>query len=191
MSSAARTSLLAGIALLSVGFAGCASLTEGYANNRAGFQARNEMCKSVRTFVRAPLGNDGARRAWFLPFGVYSDGSVSFYAPMASDPRDDFSIAFYENNVGQLTHYHVMPDFAPIVASCLRSGHGFSRRQHEKTDDGFRGSYRDVRMNRRIEVAASRARAGFLVAAADWGGDIEGELSRMLRLDCDPEPDSD
>ena len=165
----------------------CASLTEGYADNWAGFQSRGEMCESVRGFVRSPLSEDGQRRASFLPFGNYEDGSFDFYAPMASDPSDEHSSAFYRNRVGQLTHYLLMPDFASAVSSCLSSFRGFSRDRFDLGENDFRASIRDRRTERRIEVVATRNTATFLVVAADWDGDIEASLKRPSSGDCEDE----
>lgn len=143
------------------------------------------MCGSAREFVRAPLGDDGLRRAWFLPFGSYEDGSFDLYAPMGSDPSDEHSSTFYSNGVGQLTHYHSTPGFASLVTKCFSSIRGFSRSRFEATDDTFRASVTDRRMNRRIEVAASRGIATFRIASAEWTGDIEDALERDSTSDCE------
>lgn len=142
------------------------------------------MCKSVRDFVRAPLDDNGLRRAWFLPFGSYEDGSFDVYAPMASDPSDEYSSAFYRKRVGQLTHYHLMPSFASAVASCLSSSRGFSRDRFDLGEDDFRASMRDRRTERRIEVVATSNTVTFLIASADWRGDIEESLKLQLSGEC-------
>ena len=172
------------IAVFSIVSSSCASLTEGYADNWAGFRSRGEMCESVRNFVRAPLDENGLRRAWFLPFGSYEDGSFDFYAPMASEPSDEYSSAFYRNGVGQLTHYHLMPEFASAVASCLSSFRGFSRDGFSLEDGDFRASIRDRRTKRQIEVVATSNAAAFLIASAEWTGDIEQSLKRQSCDDC-------
>src|SRR5512138_89473 len=106
-------------AALVISFAsGCGSVPAGYANNSAGRASAAEMCTSMRKFTRASLDAAGVRRAWFLPFGSYDDGSFDFYAPMASSPSDNASKTFYEQRVGQLTHYTRAPEFAEVLASC-------------------------------------------------------------------------
>lgn len=97
---------------------GCAAIPEGGTDDRAG-RASSIACRSMLAFVRAPLDASGLRRAWFLPFGFYDDGSVDFYAPMAAEPSDSASTAFYDRKVGQLTHYLTAPAFAAALSSCL------------------------------------------------------------------------
>jgi len=142
------------------------------------------MCASVRSFVRAPLGDEGLRLARFLPFGSYEDGSLDFYAPMAANPVDEYSRAFYNNRVGQLTHYLDMPKFASSVSKCLSGFRGFSRNHFDLTDRDFRASIRDTRLNRRIEVAAKNGTACFLIASDDWNGDVEESLKLGLSSEC-------
>ncbi|MEL7187508.1 MAG: hypothetical protein AAFN50_13910 [Pseudomonadota bacterium] len=182
-----RIGRVAAIATLSFLLSSCASLTEGYADSWGGFRARSEMCKNVRGFVRSPLPEDGLRRVWFLPFGSYDDGSVDFYAPMASDPSDEHSSAFYSNRVGQLTHYLFMPEFASAVSNCLSSFRGFSHGKFDLGEDHFRASIRDRKTDRRIEVAADGNTATFLIASANWSGDIEVSLKRQSAVDCEDE----
>ncbi len=161
------------IAASSILLSACTSLTEGYANSWVGFQARAEMCKSAREFVRSPLPDEGLRRAWFLPFGSYDDGTFDFYAPMGSDPSDEHSSAFYKNYVGQLTHYLSKPEFASAVTKCFSTLRGFSQDRFELGEDEFRASMRDRKTGRRIEVAARNDTVTFLVASGDWSGKIE------------------
>ena len=175
------------IATSSVLLSACASLTEGYANSWAGFQSRSEMCKSAREFVRSPLPDDGLRRAWFMPFGSYDDGTIDFYAPMGADPFDEHSNAFYKNRVGQLTHYLLKPKFASAVTSCFSTFRGFSQDRFELSEDDFRASIRDRKTKRRIEVAARNDTVTFLVASGDWSGKIEELLYGQSSIDHENE----
>jgi hypothetical protein len=135
-----------------------------------------EMCRSVRTFTRASLDAEGMRRAWFLPFGALGDGEVDFYAPMASNPGDDASSAFYHQRVGQLTHYLVAPEFAEALASCLRAQDGYVRSCRARTEETFRASFVDHTTARAIEISASNGITGVLIVRGTWDGDIQQAL---------------
>ena len=169
---------------MAINLSACASLTDGYADNFSGFRARSEMCEGMRSFVRAPLGDSGLRRAWFLPLGNYDDGSFDFYSPMAATPSDEYSRALYSSGVGQLTHYHVMPRFASSISKCLSTLRGFSHDTFETVDGSFRASIRDKRLDRRIEILATSDRTNtmaggttsILVADAAWDGDVSEAL---------------
>ena len=158
---------------------GC-SPTYGFTNTRAGNDLRSEFCDSVRTFVRAPLDEEGLRRAWFLPPGFYEDGSFDFYAPMSSEPPDDAASEFYNKRAGQLTHYTTAPQFAFELSKCLSPGAGFARVRRDLDDAAFSGSYVDNLENRVIEVRAQNQTTSILVADSDWTGDI---LDAMV-FDC-------
>jgi hypothetical protein len=156
---------------------GCAREVLGYADNRAGRTSAKEMCNSVRGFVRASLDGDGLRRAWFLPFGSYDDGSFDFYAPMASDPSDAASKDFYRKRVGQLTHYLAAPDFAEALAACLSRSEGFERTTWQRTKGTARAAFKDLKTSREIVIDASDSTTGILVAADAWNGDIEALMA--------------
>src|SRR5688500_3538996 len=126
---------ICGIVFILSFMSGCAAIPNGYADNSAGRFSAAKMCKSMRAFVRAPLDASGLRRAWFLPFGSYEDGSFDFYAPMASEPSDAPSKAFYDNKVGQLTHYLRAPEFAAALAGCLSNRDGYERLCQSQTED--------------------------------------------------------
>ena len=178
---------------MALGLSACATLSDGYADNLAGIRARAEMCKGMRSFVRAPLDDTGLRRAWFLPLGSYDDGSFDFYAPMASTPSDEYSSAFYSSGVGQLTHYHVMPSFASSISKCLSTYRGFSRDTLELTEDSFRVSIRDRRLDRNIEILATSdstntlagGATSILIADATWDGDIDQALDYKASRNCE------
>jgi hypothetical protein len=160
----------------------CAS-SSGYANNAAGRRSRMEFCESVRRFVRAPLDSEGLRRAWFLPMGVNDEGdeiSIDLYAPMASNPSDEYSHAFYRDKVGQLTHYVLAPEHALAMANCLTGRHGFERKTLTMEEDHLRGSFLDQRSNRRIEIRATEDTTSILIASMEW----KGELDETLQFRC-------
>jgi hypothetical protein len=165
--------------------AGCATEVPGYANNRAGRDSANEMCGSVRGFLRAPLDDEGLRRAWFLPFGSYDDGSFDFYAPMASDPNDAASSDFYRKRVGQLTHYVDAPDFVEALVTCLSRPKGFERTQWQRTDETARAVLKDQTTSRIVVIYASNSTTSILVAADTWKGDLE--TSMLWPRPSDPE----
>ncbi len=154
---------------------GCTTVSDGIQKNADGREFRAEFCDSVLTFVRAPLDSEGLRRAWFLPFGM-SDEWIDFYAPMAGNPHDDAASAFYEQRVGQLTHYATKPGFASAIAKCLTAGEGFSRDSYFLSSDQMRGSFRDKKLGRRIEIYAADQVAGILVADSTRTGDLEEAL---------------
>jgi hypothetical protein len=156
---------------------GCATKVSGYANNRAGRTSANEMCTSVRGFVRESLNNEGLRRAWFLPIGAYDDGSFDFYAPMASDPSDGASSNFYRNRVGQLTHYVTAPDFAEALATCLSRAEGFERTNWQQTDEKAHAAFRDLVTSRIVVIDASNSVTAILIAAGTWKGDITTSMA--------------
>ena len=153
--------------------AACAP-TYGFQNSLAGNRLRAEFCDSVRDFVRAPLDENGLRRAWFLPMGVYEDGSIDFYKPMASRPRDDASSKFYRQRVGQLTHYTSADEFGFELSKCLVSSQGFKRhvREIDKENNLMRGSFSDETHNRQIEIRAIEGVTSILVAHEHWSGDL-------------------
>lgn len=154
---------------------GCTTVSDGIQDNADGREFRAEFCDSVLTFIRAPLDSEGLRRAWFLPFGT-SDEWIDFYAPMTGNPPDDAASAFYEQRVGQLTHYATKPGFASAIAKCLTADEGFSRRSYILSNDQMRGSFKDKRLGRRIEIYAVEQVAGILVADSTRKGDLEEVL---------------
>lgn len=156
---------------------GCATVPDGYADSFAGRAAAAETCRSAREFVRAPLDDSGLRRAWFLPFGSSGDGSIDFYAPMASEPSDAASKKFYWNKVGQLTHYLRAPEFAESLANCLTRRAGFERAGESRTGESFRASFTELRSGRSIEIRATADRSVFLIADRRWNGDLEVALA--------------
>jgi hypothetical protein len=105
-----------------------------------------------------------------------SDEWIDFYAPMAGIPHDDAASAFYEHRVGQLTHYAIKPGFASAIAKCLTAREGFSRKSYFLSDDQMRGSFRDKKLGRRIEIYAADQVAGILVADGAKTGDLEEVL---------------
>lgn len=117
---------------------------------------------------------------WFLPFGSYEDGSFDFYAPMASEPSDAESKAFYENNVAQLTHYLRAPEFAAALAGCLAAQNGYERVCQSQTENAFRASFKDERTGRSIELLASQDSTTVLVAMKGWGGNLGESLMYKL-----------
>jgi hypothetical protein len=137
-----------------------------------------ERCESVRDFARAQVDASGLRRAWFLPFGSYEDGSYDFYAPMASDPSDDASKAFYDRKVAQLTHYLRAPEFAAVLAGCLQGRYGYERLCQSQTESTFRASFRDKRTGRSVEIWAAARTTGLLIAEKIWNGDLSDALVR-------------
>jgi hypothetical protein len=157
--------------------AGCAAEVPGYAKNRHGRASAKEMCISVRSFVRASLDDEGLRRAWFLPFGSYDDGSFDFYAPMASDPSDAASSAFYEKRVGQLTHYVDAPEFVEALATCLSVSEGFERTDWQRTEEVARAAFRDHKSGRIVAMRASDSTTSILIATDTWKGDIEASMA--------------
>ena len=164
-----------------------AGAPQGYANNRAGRVTHAEMCRSMRTFVRAHLDDTGLRRAWFLPFGNYDDGSFDFYAPMGANPGDDASHAFYEHRVGQLTHYLLAPEFAEALMSCLTRSEGFRRASWVLAENEARGEVRDARSKRRIVIRAKDSTTAILIADEKWHGDLEANL---IWPGCETQPAS-
>ncbi len=173
------------VSLVAFTLSGCGTPSTVNVEHRADIEPEIEMCASVMSFVRAPLGEDGARRAWFLPFGISEGGYVDIYAPMGSNPSDDYSRAFYRNGVGQLTHYQLMPRFAATVTDCLLEDESFTREHFTAPGSSFRATYRDANTNRRIEVSATELRSAFLVVAGDWNGDVAAEFAEMLDLDSE------
>ena len=163
---ATATTVLCGLFI-----SGC-SPSYGFAKTQAGNQFRSEFCDSVRAFVRAPLDTEGLRRAWFLPFGVYEDGSFDFYAPMSSKPSDEVASEFYNQRVGQLTHYTTAPEFAFEFSGCLARGHGFTKVNRTMHEDTFSGSYVDDRLGREIELRARNDTTSIFVAGVGWTGDL-------------------
>lgn len=155
----------------------CSAVPYGYAHNRDGRASAARMCESMRSFARASLDAEGLRRAWFLPFGSVGDGSVDFYAPMAANPSDESSRAFYEHGAGQLTHYVEAPEVAAALASCLSSRQGYSRTCSSQSKKTFRASFRDARSGRSIEISAVDDIATVLIAGPTWKGDVEQALS--------------
>ena len=149
---------------------GCAAVPYGYANNSEGRAAAATMCKSMREFVNAPVDASGLRRAWFLNGG-------DFYAPMASDPSDAASRAFYESGVGRLTHYLWAPEFAAALASCLSQKEGYARVCQSQAEDAFRASFEDKQTGRSVELLAAEGVTSVLVAEEGWAGDLEKSLS--------------
>lgn len=137
-----------------------------------------ERCESMRDFARAPVDASGLRRAWFLPFGSYDDGSYDFYAPMASEPSDDASKDFYDRKVAQLTHYLRAPEFAAVLAGCLQGRYGYERLCQSQTETTFRASFREKRTGRSIEIWAAERTTGLLIAEKNWNGDLEKALAR-------------
>jgi len=164
---------------------GCGSVPAGYANNSAGRTSAAEMCTSMRNFTRASLDAAGLRRAWFLPFG-YEDGSFDFYAPMTSSPSDSTSKTFYEQRVGQLTHYTRAPEFAEALASCLRKQHGYVRLCHVGAEEIFRASFIDRKTRRSIEIYAGNDTTSVLIADETWEGDIEQALRYQSNVEETP-----
>jgi hypothetical protein len=183
MKNSLERTVVAYIGLLAIAVSGCGSVPAGYANNSAGRASAAEMCESVRTFTRASLDAEGLRRAWFLPFGSSEDGSFDFYAPMASRPSDPASKAFYEQRVGQLTHYTRAPEFAEALASCLGERYGYARSCEARSKDAFRASFIDRRTQRSIEIVAANDTTSVLIADGTWKGDIE----QALRYESDVE----
>lgn len=167
---------LVGISLLASSLWGCGNIQSGYANNSGGRALTAEMCESVRTFTRTTLDAEGLRRAWFLPFGVYEDGSFDFYAPMASSPNDDASADFYKQRVGQLTHYTSAPEFARALATCLTRRHGYTTVCHNQTNEGFRASLSDLQTGRSVEISSASDTTGILIAERGWAGNVEQAL---------------
>jgi hypothetical protein len=163
---------------------GCSATPEdptvlaGYADNSEGQSAAAEMCRSTRQFVSSSLDPSGLRRAWFLPFGSYDDGSFDFYAPMASEPADRASKAFYRRKVGQLTHYLRASDFAAALAGCLTQRHGYVRICQSRTPETFRASFTETRTGRSIEIVAAGESTAVLVAKKGWNGNLEQFLYR-------------
>ncbi len=149
--------------------------TYGFQKSLTGNRLQAEFCESVRGFVRAPLDDDGLRRAWFLPTGIYEDGSIDFYEPMASRPSDDAAEQFYGQRAGQLTHYTTADEFGFELSKCLVKSKGFKRhvREIDEENNLMRGSFTDETQFRRIEVRAFEGVTSILVAAADWSGDLE------------------
>jgi hypothetical protein len=176
MKTALEPAAVACTASLVLFMSGCGSVPSGYANNSAGRASASEMCRAVRIFTRSSLDVEGLRRAWFLPFGSSEDGSIDFYAPMASKPGDDASKAFYRQRVGQLTHYAPAPEFAEALASCLRKRDGYVRSCQAKTEDTFRASFVDRTTGRSIELSAANDTTSVLIAAGTWTGDIQHAL---------------
>jgi hypothetical protein len=152
---------------------GCSSAPDG----RQGRGATAELCDSMRSFVAAPLDASGLRRAWFLPFGSYEDGSFDFYAPMASNRSDGPSKAFYERKAGQLTHYLRAPEFAATLASCLTNRHGYLRLCQLITETTFRASFRQTSSGRSVEIAAAEKTTSVLIAEGTWKGNLEQALT--------------
>jgi hypothetical protein len=130
----------------------------------------------MRVFVRAPLDASGLRRAWFLPFGSYEDGSFDFYAPMSSEPSDAASKAFYENKVGQLTHYLSAPEFAAALAGCLSKRDDYERGCQSQSEGAFRASFQDEQSGRSVELLATKDSTSVLVAKKGWAGNLEESL---------------
>jgi hypothetical protein len=141
------------------------------------------MCESMRAFTRSSLDTSGLRRAWFLPFGSYEDGSFDFYAPMASSPSDDASKAFYDKRVGQLTHYTVAPEFAKALVSCLSARYGYSTSCEAGDEETFRASLADKTTGRLIEISAADDTTSILIAEGGWSGDI----AQAMRYSSDAE----
>lgn len=170
------------VALLVSFFLGCSAIPEdpaalaAYADSSVGRAAATEMCRSMRRFVSAPLDSSGLRRAWFLPMDNYDDGSFDFYAPMASAPSDSASKAFYQRKVGQLTHYLRAPEFAAALAGCLAERHGYTRVCQTQTPGTFRATFRQVRSERSIEIAAADESTRLLIAKKGWNGSVQQSL---------------
>lgn len=171
-----RICAVAGPVLVLGVLSGCAAVPDGYADSWAGRTAAAKMCRSMRAFVRAPLDDSGLRRAWFLPFGHYEDGSFDFYAPMASKPGDAASKSFYHKKVGQLTHYLTAPRFAAVLAGCLSRRSGYTRVCQAQTEHAFRASFTDTRSGRSVEILAEEQSTTVLVARKGWNGDLEKSL---------------
>jgi hypothetical protein len=131
----------------------------------------------MRSFAAAPLDASGLRRVWFLPFGSYEDGSFDFYAPMASNPSDDPSKAFYERKAGQLTHYLQAPEFAATLASCLTNRHGYLRLCQSKIETTFRASFRRTSSGRSVEISAAEKMTSVLIAERTWNGNLEEAMT--------------
>jgi hypothetical protein len=159
----------------------------GYANNKYGDRSRAEFCDSVRRFVRAPLDSAGLRRAWFLPMGAHEEGdeiSIDFYAPMASDPSDAHSHAFYRDKVGQLTHYTLATEHGFEMGKCLASKYGFERQTLEMPEDRMRGSFVDKRLQRRIEIQSADESTSILVASLEWKGNVAETMQYRCTQEC-------
>jgi hypothetical protein len=161
---------------------GCSAIPEdpaalaGYSGSSEGRAAAADMCRSMRGLVSAPLDSSGLRRAWFLPLGFYDDGSFDFYAPMASEPSDNASKAFYRRKVGQLTHYLRAPEFAAALAGCLAERHGYVRVCQSQTPETFRATFTQVKSGRSIEIVAADESTGLLIAKKGWNGNLEQSL---------------
>lgn len=162
--------------LCEISLSGC-SHSYGFTKTRVGNELRSEFCDGVREFVRAPLDEHGLRRAWFLPLGVYEDGSIDFYAPMSSKPSDAAASEFYNKRAGQLTHYTTAPQFAYEFSKCLLRGEGFVHVHRNLSDEVFSGSYLDDRHNRVIELRAKNRTTSIFIAHADWTGDISEAMA--------------
>ena len=175
MSDVLKAACVAVVAMALI--AGCATGVPGYADNHAGRSSAREMCNSVRSFVRASLDEDGLRRAWFLPFGSYDDGSFDFYAPMASDPSDVASMEFHEKRVGQLTHYLSAPDFAEALATCLSRSEGFERTNWQRSGHTARAAFNDLKYSRKVVIDASDSTTRILIAAGAWNGDVKASMA--------------
>lgn len=168
--------------LTTVSAAGCASTVQGYANNSAGRALGAEMCESVRRFVHAPLNAEGLRRAWFLSFDAWGADVILMYAPMVSSPSDEHARSFYEQRVGQLTHYLYPPKFAQALASCLSAKHGFTRLSRTRSSEQFRASFRHRADGRFIEISANAEEVtSVVIASGTWQGDLDSART--------PEPD--
>lgn len=177
-----RTRGFGAVALI-LGFClGCSAIPEdpaalaGYSDSSEGRAAAAEMCRSMRGFVSARLDSSGLRRAWFLPFGFYDDGSFDFYAPMASEPSDNASRSFYRRKVGQLTHYLRAREFAAALAGCLDERHGYMSVCQSQTAETFRATFTQARSGRSIEIAAADESISLLIAGKGWNGNLEQSL---------------
>jgi len=179
--NALLTAAVASVLLLPL--SGCVP-AYGFSKTSDGQESRSKFCDSVRRFVRAPLDSAGLRRAWFLPMGSYADGSIDFYAPMAAKPADKHSSAFYENKVGQLTHYTLAPEHGFEMAKCLSGRYGFERKALEMQDDHMRGSFVDTRSKRRIEILGADYKSSILVASMDWKGDVDEKMQYRCAEEC-------
>ena len=159
----------------------------GYANNRAGRESRAAFCDSVRHFVRAPLDSAGLRRAWFLPMGSREVGDnieIDLYAPMIGKPSDEESHAFYKNEVGRLTHYTTSPEHGFEMAKCLSGRYDFERKALEMQEELLRASFVDIRLKRRIEIAAEDDSTTIFIASMEWSGDLAETMRYRCAEEC-------
>jgi hypothetical protein len=137
----------------------------GFADSAEGRAGQAEFCSSVRAFAESSLDDAGLRRLWFLPMGVYDDGSYDHYAPVQADPFDEVVESPILDNIDWLTHHTTAVQFGESLSMCFTRSAGYQPLDFEQADRTMRASFEHRARGRRIEIASADDTTTFVVAA--------------------------